>query len=430
MGKAKVVKLNTSKKQTICLNMIVKNEANIICDTFDNILSYINISYWVICDTGSTDNTQEVIINYFKNKNIKGELVQSQWKDFAYNRTEALNNAYNKTDYLLIFDADDRIVGNFYLPDTLFFDSYLLKLGDDNFNYFRPLLINNKKKWKFIGVLHEYLEAVDFKQNGNFIEGNYYISSGRFGNRSSFTDKYLKDAKILEEAYKNELDENLKKRYAFYCAQSYKDYKDNINAIKWYKLRISLGGWKDEIFQSYYTIGLLELANKNIDEAIKNFNLSYEIDNDRVEGIYTIISYYRESNSNYKEAYKYYSLIKNFNYSPEKYATKLFVYKSVYKYLLYFEAIIICYYNNDFNEGINAIKKIFNCDIDIPIILCLLIINNIKYYMDHITSDTFTKKEILNFTKQFTKLDKNVDKISIVMREVNNTINNLLSKLT
>ena len=80
MKKSKVIKLN--KKQTICLNMIVKNEANIVCDTFDNILSYINISYWVICDTGSTDGTQDVIINYFKNKNIKGELINSKWKDF------------------------------------------------------------------------------------------------------------------------------------------------------------------------------------------------------------------------------------------------------------------------------------------------------------------------------------------------------------
>ena len=48
----------------ICLNMIVKNESHIIKETLINITNYLNIQYYVICDTGSTDNTKE-IINYF-----------------------------------------------------------------------------------------------------------------------------------------------------------------------------------------------------------------------------------------------------------------------------------------------------------------------------------------------------------------------------
>jgi glycosyltransferase involved in cell wall biosynthesis len=426
MKKSKVIKLN--KKQTICLNMIVKNEANIVCDTFDNILSYINISYWVICDTGSTDGTQDVIINYFKNKNIKGELINSKWKDFGYNRTEALKNAYNKTDYLLIFDADDRITGKLNLPENLISDSYLLKLGDTDFIYYRPLLINNKKKWKFVGVLHEYLESIDFKNHGAYVDGDYYISSGRFGNRSTFEDKYLKDAKILEEEYNNEPDLTLKQRYAFYCAQSYRDHKDFNNAIKWYKLRTTLGGWPDEVFHSYYSLGLIELGNKNFDEALKYFNLTYQIDNDRIDGIYYIISYYRQIKNDLTEAYKYYMLVKDFNYSNEKYASKLFIYKSIYKYLIYIEGTIVCYYNNNFSEGLTAFKKLFNCDISIPIALCVLIINNIKFYNNYITVNTFTKKEILNFIKQFTKLDKNIN--PNVLRDINNIINNLLANVS
>ena len=38
--------------------MIVKNEKHIIKQTLDNICSYIDFSYWVISDTGSTDGTQ------------------------------------------------------------------------------------------------------------------------------------------------------------------------------------------------------------------------------------------------------------------------------------------------------------------------------------------------------------------------------------
>ena len=72
---------------TICLNMIVKDEADIIVNTLSNITNKIPIHYWVICDTGSTDNTAELIKNFFNEKDISGELIHEPWRDFAYNRT-------------------------------------------------------------------------------------------------------------------------------------------------------------------------------------------------------------------------------------------------------------------------------------------------------------------------------------------------------
>ena len=114
-------------EKTICLNMIVKNESHIIVDTLKNLCSYINFSYWVISDTGSTDNTKELITDFFKEKGIPGEIVEHEWKDFAYNRTKALESAFNKTDFIFIFDADDSIVDDFKLPVTFDCDKYLLK---------------------------------------------------------------------------------------------------------------------------------------------------------------------------------------------------------------------------------------------------------------------------------------------------------------
>jgi glycosyltransferase involved in cell wall biosynthesis len=61
--------------------MIVKNEAHIIVNTLENIIKHVPITYWVISDTGSTDNTKELIIDYFKKKkylenwfNINGKI--------------------------------------------------------------------------------------------------------------------------------------------------------------------------------------------------------------------------------------------------------------------------------------------------------------------------------------------------------------------
>jgi len=57
------------KTQSICLNMIVKNEAHIIIQTLNNLLKYIPLTYWVICDTGSTDATRQVIELFLPIKN-------------------------------------------------------------------------------------------------------------------------------------------------------------------------------------------------------------------------------------------------------------------------------------------------------------------------------------------------------------------------
>ena len=100
-------KLKETKEPFLCLNMIVKNESHIIESTLENIVSKLKIDYWVISDTGSTDDTREKIRNFFNSRNIPGELYDDEWRDFAYNRTKALEYAFGKSKYVFIFDADD-----------------------------------------------------------------------------------------------------------------------------------------------------------------------------------------------------------------------------------------------------------------------------------------------------------------------------------
>ena len=110
--------------KTLCLNMIVKNESHIIRGTLEMLCSKIRFDYWVICDTGSTDATREIIINFFAEKHIKGELHCDEWVNFAHNRTNALEYAFNKTDFLLVFDADDELHGTIRIPEIVTHDEY------------------------------------------------------------------------------------------------------------------------------------------------------------------------------------------------------------------------------------------------------------------------------------------------------------------
>ena len=129
---------NTEKK-TICLNMIVKNESAIIRDTLENITSHISLDYYVISDTGSEDNTVEIIKQFFNEKGIDGEIFHDKWENFAHNRNLALQHAEGKTDYVLIFDADDRFEGDFILPEELSADRYYLRMANSGGSnvYFR-----------------------------------------------------------------------------------------------------------------------------------------------------------------------------------------------------------------------------------------------------------------------------------------------------
>ena len=73
----------------VCLNMIVKNESHIIQDTLKKLTSKLKFSNYVISDTGSTDNTVQLIESFFDDLGIDGIVNNDQWKDFGYNRSLA-----------------------------------------------------------------------------------------------------------------------------------------------------------------------------------------------------------------------------------------------------------------------------------------------------------------------------------------------------
>lgn len=387
--------------KTICLNMIVKNEAHIIASTLENLCQSIDFDYWVIVDTGSTDNTKQIISDFFKDKNIKGELHETEWKNFGFNRSDALSKAFNKTDYLLIFDADDRIVGDFVLPKELNLDGYHLKFGD-NFSYVRLLLVNNALHWKFMGVLHEYIICTNENYSCKFenIEGNYHLISGKSGARSNNPNKYRDDALILEKAYDEavKLKDDIMVRYSFYCAQSYKDAGNDEISIEWYKKRISHGGWNQEVYYSYITIGQLYAKMNNIESAFYYWTLSFDADPERCEGIYYIIKHCREK-GNFQLALHYYNWIeKN---KTRNLIGKLFVTENVYKYLLDYEFTIIACYVNQHKLAIPSFHTLFKYANALSSSLKENIVSNLQFYIKFIDSENLSFfYDYLVFVKQ------------------------------
>ena len=145
----------------LCLNMIVRDESHVIRKTLDNVTSKVKIDYYVISDTGSTDDTVGIMRSFFEEKQIPGEIHHDEWKDFAHNRNLAIEHAIGKSRYLLIFDADDTIDGDFPdIHEKLDKDSYMLLFGKDiNCAYSRISIIRNGAPIRYVGVLHELLHS-------------------------------------------------------------------------------------------------------------------------------------------------------------------------------------------------------------------------------------------------------------------------------
>ncbi len=140
--------VSLKNKYKLALNMIVKDEEHVIKTTLESIHKYID--YYIITDTGSSDNTKKIIKEFFDSKNIKGEIHDVPWKNFGYNRTKALELCDGKCDYCWVIDADDIIVGDLVLPKVLNKDCYFLKYGRD-FTYIE-------------------IKFLDLKQSGNIME--------------------------------------------------------------------------------------------------------------------------------------------------------------------------------------------------------------------------------------------------------------------
>jgi glycosyltransferase involved in cell wall biosynthesis len=245
-------KIKKTDQSTICLSMIVKNEVHIIARCLRSVLPLID--YWVIVDTGSTDGTQDKIRSILQG--TTGELHERPWKDFATNRTEAIELARNKATFLLVIDADDALLipRKFILP-KLTQDSYSLKVEDADLIYWRKQLFRATLDFHYAGILHEVLTSTKERSTGK-IDGLIYQYL-RGGSRSADPNKYHKDAKLLEEALQTEPENS---RYAFYLAQSWRDANEHEKALAAYQHRATMGGWEEEVYYSLYEIGELSVS--------------------------------------------------------------------------------------------------------------------------------------------------------------------------
>ncbi len=97
------------KQSKICLNSMVGNEEHVIERMLQSCYQYID--YWVIQCNGS-DKTQQIIEDFFADKDIPGFTYNHAWDYPGINRDHTLQTALNADhgcDWILRMDADEQL---------------------------------------------------------------------------------------------------------------------------------------------------------------------------------------------------------------------------------------------------------------------------------------------------------------------------------
>ena len=137
--------------------MMVKNEAERISVSLESVKDWIDI--YVIFDTGSDDNTKDVIRNWCSKNNKELHMMEGKFVDFSVSRNALLDFADRfNTEYQLLLDSSDELKTGRELqafcsqknePYTGFLIKQVWFCGNSTQSYFNVRLIKSKHKWRY-----------------------------------------------------------------------------------------------------------------------------------------------------------------------------------------------------------------------------------------------------------------------------------------
>lgn len=280
----------------LCLNAIVRNESARILRMLDSVKDII--STFAILDTGSSDNTIDLIEEWSTRTGIKGLVGRGAFVDFSQARNQALDMARSWHqlpttpwfDYLLLADADMELVVE--IPALAFNDlqgeAYYMQQKAGGVSYSNTRLLSVISPAKYVGVTHEYL---DVAVTGT-IAGAHFVDHADGANRA---EKFPRDIRLLNEDLARDPENP---RTWFYLANTHRDAGNLADAERCYRKRIALGGWDEEVWNAQVNLAnVMEqqgLEDAYLREALK----AYQLRPSRAEPLHALAKHYRNSGEN------------------------------------------------------------------------------------------------------------------------------------
>jgi glycosyltransferase involved in cell wall biosynthesis len=272
----------------ICLNAIIKNEAQNLPRMLASVCPHITAA--VIFDTGSTDGSQKLMRDTFNKCSIPHQIVEGEFKNFEQARNKALFYAqrfHAGFDYILFCDADMELIVDGLLP-KLTEECYTLLQKQGSLAYYNARLLRKGSSAKYHGVTHEYVDCVTSKLPTDC----WWFKDHATG--SNRGDKYERDCRLLKcylDSHPND------GRSLFYLAQTYRDSGDHAKALEYYKRRVEVGGWDEEVWYSKLSIARCYRALGMEADFIRASLEAYNFRPSRAEPLYDLARYYREKDN-------------------------------------------------------------------------------------------------------------------------------------
>ena len=268
------------------------------------------IDSWTILDTGSTDNTIDIINNVLVGKK-NGNLYQEPFINFRDSRNRLLELAGTTCKFNLMLDDTYVIKGDLReflneIRSDQYSNSFTLFIHSDDTKYGSNRITKSNSGLKYVHKIHEVITE---QNNINVVipENRAYIFDERYDYMNTRTmDRKQLDLQLLFE----EIDEDPNNpRAYYYLAQTYNQIEDYEKAFFYFikRYEFSNSGFIQERFDAVFEAARIAnfKLNKPWDECEKLYNNSFKIDESRPEPLYFIgIHYYLEHN--YNKAYIYF----------------------------------------------------------------------------------------------------------------------------
>ncbi len=317
---------------TISLCMIVKNEEIHIARCLDSVARLVDEI--IIVDTGSTDQTVEIVSHYTTN------VYSYPWKD---DFSDARNYSFSKAtmDYCMWMDADDILEEEetdqfLKLKQTLSpeIDIVMMKYhtafdesGKPSFSYYRERWIRNSTQYRWSGAVHEVIPP-----NGRIIYSDIAISHKKMREKDSDRNlniyrKLIKDGKCLEP------------RHQYYYGRElyyHKYYKEAVSVLEQFLL--SEDGWIENKIEACSVCARCYDEMGNDQAALLMLLRSMSFDRPRAELCCEIGKYFLE-HGNYHNAVYWYETALN---TPENEYSGGFILPDCYDYIPLLQ-LCVCY---------------------------------------------------------------------------------------
>ena len=375
----------------VVLISMVKNESKILQRCIDSCKGLCDA--FCFLDTGSTDSTTDIIKEFLKTHD--GALYQDPFKNFGYSRTKSFEvcKEYLQTykpdwdlrkTYGVLLDADMILrVSHSFHKNLLNAPGYRIIQSTPILDYHNVRFICMANKWECIGVTHEYWKCeIDLREEYQFTKDLVYIDDVNDGGCKQ--DKYERDVRLLTKGLEEEPENTI--RYTFYLAQSYESI-DKEKAIEYYKKRVELGGWFEEIYIALIRIGDIYAGRGDFPNAVYHYLEATNVDIERSEALHRLAKLYRLKGKNVTSS-KFVILGKQVKYPTNR---SLFIEKNIYSYGFDEELSIIGFYINSLkDDGLRACEKL-SYNRELPKHVRELAFSNLFFYTQKMQFDIMAR---------------------------------------